>query len=54
MIKDIFPLPRIVTLLDRLGRAKVFSKLNLASRYHQISMAETSIEKIVFRTHMGH
>ena len=53
-IKDRLPLPRIDTLLDRLGRAKVLSKLYLASGNHQISMAEASIEKTAFRTHTGH
>ena len=52
-IKDRFPLPRIDTSLDRLGRVKVFSKLDLASGYHQISMAKISIEKTAFRTHIG-
>ena len=33
-IKDRYPLPRIDTLLDRLGSAKAFTKLDLALGYH--------------------
>ena len=35
IVKDQFPLPRIDSLLERLGQATVFMKLNLASGYHQ-------------------
>ncbi|MCV6575237.1 MAG: dUTP diphosphatase, partial [Cohaesibacter sp.] len=52
-IKDRYPLPRIDLLLDRLGQAKVFSKLDLAQGYHQIAMAQDSIEKTAFCTNLG-
>ena len=52
-IKDRYPLPRIDTLLDRLGSAKVFTKLDLASGYHQISMDEGSIYRTAFTTSLG-
>ena len=52
-VKDRYPLPRIDTLLDRLGRAKVFSKLDLASGYHQIAMDDSSIYRTAFTTSLG-
>ena len=52
-IKDRYPLPRIDLLHDRLGQARVFTKLDLAQGYHQIAMAEDSIAKTAFCTHLG-
>ena len=39
-VKDRYPLPRIDLLLDGLGQARIFRKLDLAKGYYQIAMAE--------------
>jgi hypothetical protein len=39
-IKNKYPLPRIEDLLDRLNKAKFFSKIDLRSGYHHMKIQE--------------
>ncbi|RHN45425.1 putative nucleotidyltransferase, Ribonuclease H [Medicago truncatula] len=53
-IKNRYPLPRIDDLMDQLVGAKVFSKIDLRSRYHQIKVKDEDMQKTAFRTRYGH
>jgi hypothetical protein len=52
-IKNKYPLPRIDVLFDQLAGAKVFSKIDLRSGYHQIKIRQCDIPKNVFSTRYG-
>jgi hypothetical protein len=52
-IKNKYPLPRIDVLFDQLAGAKVFSKINLRSGYHQIKIRPCDIPKTAFSTRYG-
>jgi hypothetical protein len=52
-IKNKYPLPKIEDLLDRLKKAKFFSKIDLRSGYHQMKIREQDIPKTAFTTRYG-
>jgi hypothetical protein len=52
-VKNKYPLPRIDVLFDQLVRAKVFSKIDLHSGYHQIKIRARDIPKTAFSTRYG-
>ena len=52
-IKNKYPLSRIDILFDQLAKAKVFSKIDLRSGYHQIKIRPEDIPKIAFSTRYG-
>ena len=49
-IKNRYPLPLLEEMFDRLGGAKVFSKLDLKSGYWQMPMRQEDIKKTTFKT----
>ena len=52
-IKNKYPLHRIDILFDQLFGAKVFSKIDLRSGYHQIKIRAEDIPKTAFSTRYG-
>jgi len=53
-IKNRYPLPRIDDLMDQLVGAKMFTKIDLRSRYHQMRVKAEDISKTAFRTRYCH
>jgi hypothetical protein len=51
--KNKYSLPHINILCDQLSRAKVFSKIDLRSIYHQIKIRLEDIPKTAFLTRYG-
>jgi hypothetical protein len=52
-IKNKYPLPRIDLLFDQLTGARVFSKIDIRSGYHQIRIRLEDIPKTTFTTRYG-
>ena len=53
-IRNQYPLPRIDDLFDHLQGAKVFSKIDLRSGYHQLKVRREDVPKTAFKTRYGH
>ena len=53
-IKNRYPLPLIGESLDRLGRAKQFTQLDLTNAYHWMRICEGDKWKTAFKTRYGH
>jgi hypothetical protein len=52
-VKNKYPLPRFDILFDQLTGARVFSKIDLRSGYHQICIRPEDIPKAAFTTRYG-
>lgn len=53
-INNKYPIPRIYDLFDQLKEAKVFTKLELRSGYHQLKIKTEDVSKTAFRTRDEH
>jgi hypothetical protein len=54
IVKNKYHLSRIDEIFDQLKDAKIFSKVDLRSGYHQVRIKEEDINKTTFRTRYGH
>lgn len=53
VIYDSYPMPSVESVLQFLGNAQVFSKIDLNSSFHQVPLLESSREKTAFITPLG-
>ena len=53
-VPDPFPLPRVEDLLDRVGKSKYLTKLDMTRGYWQVPLGEESIPVSAFVTPSGH
>ena len=54
MMQNRYLLPRIDDLFDQCRGARVYSKIDLRTGYHQLRVRETYIPKTAFRRRYGH
>jgi hypothetical protein len=52
-VKNKYPLPRIEDLFDQMRGARVFSKIDLRSGYHQMKIRPSDIPKMAISTRYG-
>ena len=52
-VKDAYPIPRIEDLFAYLGKAKMFSSLDLAKGYYQVDMDPSSMQYTAFSCEFG-
>ena len=53
-IKNKYSLPRIDDLFNQLKDARIFSKIDLRSGYHQLKIKDADVHKTEFRMRYGH
>ena len=53
-IKNRYPIPLVSEMLDRLSKARVFTKLDLRDAYHRLRIKEGDEWKTAFKTRYGH
>ncbi|UPX10501.1 uncharacterized protein EKO05_0001158 [Ascochyta rabiei] len=53
-IKNRYPIPLVSEIMDRLSKAKVFTKLDLRDAYHRLQIKEGDEWKTAFKTRYGH
>ena len=53
-IRNQYPLPRIDDLFYQLQGARIFSKIDMKSGYHQLKIRSEDVPKTAFKTRYGH